>query len=242
MNNEVKKTNKINRKISGKKKLYYCIATLLVVTVLIAGFSYAWFYNKTDMATLVEIKPPSDISILGPGGKEITSLDLNYTDANKSGDRVTIRRVICVQSGESIKNYKLEIVHTTNLKCLSFNLYQVSENGTESITDGDYSYKYNSGDQNKISGSYINLQNYETTSDYKYATDKIHTQNYGSYSKVQKHAEPLYWLTNKGLTPSLTDTVTIKEENYNRTYYVCEISWTETTKETDIFYILAKTE
>ena len=37
------------------------------------------------------------------------------------------------------------------------------------------------------------------------------------------------------------DKVTIDGAEYHRTYYVCEISWTETTKETDIFYILAKT-
>ena len=32
----------------------------------------------------------------------------------------------------------------------------------------------------------------------------------------------------------------VKNGTMYRTYYVCEVSWTETEKETDIFYILSK--
>lgn len=233
MNEETRTPDK---KKSNKKKLCYSIATLLVIAALIAGLSYAWFYNRTNMATLMEIKPPSNISILGPGGSEMTSLDLNYTDSDKTGDTVTVRRVICVQSERSVTDYKLEIVHTTNLKGLTFHLYPATADNNGNVEDGGYKYSYNSS---KIDGHYINLS--PTTNDYKYADGTKHNQNYGSYSNVQTHAEPLYWLVNNNLQPDTADQTTVEDKTYNRTYYVCEVTWTEKTKETDIFYILAKT-
>lgn len=247
MNEERKEMNQPDKKISNKKKLCYSIAALLVVVALIAGLSYAWFYNQTDMATLMAINPPSTISIRGPGGSEMTSLDLNYSDGDKDGDKVTVRRVICVQSEKNVEKYKLEIVHTTNLKGLTFSLYPVSENGSVTVTDSDekgtsYTYKYNADEANKLSGKYLNLKDSSTsTSEYKYANNDKHEQNYGDYSKVQAHAEPLYWLADRTLNPIQTNQVTIDGTTYNRTYYVCEVSWTERTKETDIFYILVKT-
>lgn len=247
MNEEKKETKQPDKKISNKKKLCYSIAALLVVVALIAGLSYAWFYNQTDMATLMAIKPPSTISIRGPGGSEMTSLDLNYADGDKdANNKVTVKRVICVQSEVSVTGYKLEIVHTTNLKGLTFSLYPVSTDGSGSVTDSDekgtsYTYRYNSSDENKLSGNYLNQAN--STSEYKYATNEKHQQNYGDYTEVQAHAEPLYWLAKDSLSPDTdtTNQVTIDGTTYNRTYYVCEVSWTETTKETDIFYILVKT-
>lgn len=239
MKEETKTSNKTKNRISNRKKMYASIAAVLVVAALIAGLSYAWFYNRTDMATLMEIKPPSNISILGPGGKEMTSLDLNYTDEDKIGDQVTVRRVICVQSEVSVTNYQLEIVHTTNLKGLTFNLYPVLDNGSEKVTDGGIAYQYS---KTKISGRYLN-QNTTETGNYKYADKTKHDTNYGEYESVQSHAEPLYWLVNGSLSPTekTENQVTIESKTYNRTYYVCEVTWTEKDKETDIFYILAKT-
>lgn len=166
----------------------------------------------------------------------MTSLDLNYTDADKNGDQVTIRRVICVQSAVD-DNYKLEIVHTTNLKGLEFKLYHATPNNNGPVSDGGYSYLY---DASPISGNYINLST--SASGYKTAYDTQHQTNYDGYSKVQTHAEPLYWLADRALNPDTDKQVTLDEKRYNRTYYVCEVTWTETTKETDIFYVLAKTE
>lgn len=221
-----------------KKKLILSVAAILAVAALIAGLTYAWFYNHTDMATLMKISPPSNISILGPNGSEMTSLDLNYTAADKDANgKVTVRRVICVQSEDTIVNhYKLEIVHTTNLQGLTFNLYPVSESGAQTVTDGGTTYRY---DDSKISGQYLN-QNGNTT-DYRYANQDQHNTNYRDYRNVQSHAEPLYWLVKTPLEPEKNDQVTIEDKKYNRTYYVCEVTWTEKTKETDIFYILAKT-
>lgn len=239
MNEETKIQTQTKKKITPKKKLIISVAAILAVSALIAGLTYAWFYNQTDMATLMKISPPSNISILGPNGSELDSLDLNYTSDDKDvSGKVTVRRVICVQSEKDVvHHYKLEIVHTTNLKGLTFNLYPVSENGNQTVTDGGYSYKY---DDTIISGQYINQAD-NGTADYRYANDAQHNTNYNEYSYVQSHAEPLYWLVNTSLAPKTDEQVTVEGKTYNRTYYVCEVSWTETTKETDIFYILAQT-
>ena len=239
MNEETKIQTQTKKKITPKKKLIISVAAILAVAAFIAGLTYAWFYNQTDMATLMKISPPSNISILGPNGSELDSLDLNYTSDNKDEDgKVTVRRVICVQSEESVKKFKLEIVHTTNLKGLTFNLYPVAENGSESVTDSGKTYKYNP--TSRIDGEYLNLGN-SSGNNYKYANEAQHNTNYNTYSNVQSHAEPLYWLVNTPLSADINITVTIETKNYHRTFYVCEVSWTETTKETDIFYILAKT-
>lgn len=252
MKNTVKK---ILNKMQNKKKLYASVAVLLVVAILVAGLSYAWFFQKMDMATLLKIEEPTNIAILGPGGKEKAALDLSYTASDKDADnKVTIKRVICVRS--EADKFQLEIVHTTNLKGLEFKLYpatSVSEGSQEeNITEDGYTYAYNSSDV--IDGTYINVDKSENS--YRYANGKKHNENYGlseetdrGYDNVQVHAEPVYWLANgDGSTDSSNnfqanknDDITIKENLLHRTYFVCEISWTETTKETDIFYILAKT-
>lgn len=220
-----------------KKKLMYAVISVASVIALIVGVTYAWFFNQSDMKTLLAVKSPSEISILGPNGTEMSSIDLNYTSADKSGDTVTIRRVFCVQT--AAEAHRLEIVHTTNLKGLKFNLYKVSSEGTNTVTDGGAEYRY---DNTPIAGSYLNIDEKSTTKDYKYAEDTYHEKNYEKDSVVQKHAEPIYWLANENLLTDQSDAnkITVGNTIYHRTYYVCEVSWTEETKETDLFYILAE--
>lgn len=236
-------------KLFHKKKIGYSIIVCTVILVLLIGFSRAWFYNKMDMETLLSVKGPSDISILGPDGSEMESLNLRYTDTDeKEGDKVTIRRVICIQS--AAERHKLEVVHTTNLKGLTFNLYEAkpvttSSESSNTVTDTGLTFSY---DGNKpIQGSYINEKSTDNNN-YKYALGKDeqnskHEENFGEYEMVQAHAEPLYWLVGDILSADKTNTTVMidGEKNY-RTYYICEISWTEKEeKETDMFYILAKT-
>lgn len=230
--------NSNKKKNSNKGKLLKSVIVLLAVIALIFGVTYAWFFNQMDMATLFTVQSPSDISILGPGGSEMASLDLKYTANEKVENKVTIRRVICVQSAAEL--HQLEIVHTTNMKDLTFNLYPASAVDdtmvNTTVTDGGFSYKYNP--DHKISGKYINVNN--MNNGYNYASASYHEKNYGEYKNVQSHAEPVYWLASNKLQVDKNNKVAVNETEMYRTYYVCEISWTETTKETDIFYILAQ--
>lgn len=235
MSNDSKEKQDKDNLTAKKKKFRYTLFSTILVLILFAALVGAWFYYQSDMGTLLAIKEPSDISILGPDGAEMSSIDLNYTEDEKTGDQVTVKRVFCVQT--SANKHRLEIAHTTNLKGLTFNIYKVSDNGTETVTDEDHTYNY---DKTAIDGSYLNLNSNKPGSDYKYANNTYHNKNYEDKDKVQIHAEPAYWLVNQPLDTNKTNPISIKNGTMYRTYYVCEVSWTETEKETDIFYILAK--
>ena len=232
MSNDSKEKQDKDNLTAKKKKFRYTLFSTILVLILFAALVGAWFYYQSDMGTLLAIKEPSDISILGPDGAEMSSIDLNYTEDEKTGDQVTVKRVFCVQT--SADKHRLEIAHTTNLKGLTFNIYKVSDNGTETVTDEGHTYKYN---RTAIAGDYLNIDR-TTESGYKYAKNTYHYKNYGVNDQVQIHAEPVYWLASQSLDTNKTNP--IKNGTTYRTYYVCEVSWTETTKETDIFYILAK--
>lgn len=235
MSNDSKEKQDKDNLTAKKKKFRYTLFSTILVLILFAALVGAWFYYQSDMGTLLVIKEPSDISILGPDGSEMSSIDLNYTEDEKTGDRVTVKRVFCVQT--SAAKHRLEIAHTTNLKGLTFHIYKVSDNGTETVTDEGYTYNY---DKTAIDGSYLNLNSNKPGSDYKYANNTYHNKNYEDKDKVQIHAEPAYWLVTQPLDTNKTNPISIKNGTMYRTYYVCEVSWTETEKETDIFYILAK--
>lgn len=222
MSNDSKEKQDKDNLTAKKKKFRYTLFSTILVLILFAALVGAWFYYQSDMGTLLAIKEPSDISILGPDGAEMSSIDLNYSKDEKTGDRVTVKRVFCVQT--SAAKHWLEIAHTTNLKGLTFNIYKVSNDGTETVTDEGHTYRY---DKTAIVGSYLNL-------------NPDHDKNYDGINnkQVQIHAEPVYWLASQPLDTNKTNS--IKNGKTYRTYYVCEVSWTETTKETDIFYILAK--
>lgn len=231
MSNGSKEKQDKDNLTAKKKKFRYTLFSTILVLILFAALVGAWFYYQSDMGTLLAIKEPSDISILGPDGAEMSSIDLNYSKDEKTGDQVTVKRVFCVQT--SADKHLLEIAHTTNLKGLTFNIYKVSDDGKETVTDEGHTYKYN---KTAIAGDYLNI--YKTEKDYKYANDTYHYKNYERNDQVQIHAEPVYWLASQPLTTNKTNS--IKNGKTYRTYYVCEVSWTETEKETDIFYILAK--
>lgn len=230
MSNDSKEKQDKDNLTAKKKKFRYTLFSTILVLILFAALVGAWFYYQSDMGTLLAIKEPSDISILGPDGAEMSSIDLNYTEDEKTGDKVTVKRVFCVQT--SAARHWLEIAHTTNLKGLTFNIYKVSDTGTETVTDEGHTYKYN---RTAIAGDYLNID--KTENDYKYADNTYHNKNYTN-GQVQIHAEPVYWLASQPLDTNKTNS--IKNGKTYRTYYVCEVSWMETTKETDIFYILAK--
>ena len=238
-------TSETDRKDNTKKIILvrFIVSTVVVLALLLA-ISYAWFTDEADMATLIEVNSPSQVSVLGPHGQDMESIDMSYTDSDKDGDRVTIRRVISVSN--SADSHQLEIAHTTNLRNLTFTLYKATELGKADSDTGtetrdantviDKGYKYTYSDTDKINGSYINLK--DTSGNYKFADETKHSVNFDT-NNVQAHAEPIYWLSSGDLTSDANNgNENVKTKNL--TYYVVEISWDETTKETDIFYIFAQ--
>ena len=104
---------------------------------------------------------------------------------------------------------------------------------TKDSTTGQYTYKVSE----QISGEYLNRDKDKSKNGYNYADNSKHDSNYSDYQNVQSHAEPLYWLE--------TEPTVVTTKNADGLYlqnYVITISWIETgsTKETDLFYVLAK--
>ena len=220
------------KKSKKKKQLIYSIFTVLLLTAVLGVITYAWLVNQNAMITMAPVIHPGNIAITGPGGSAIESLDLSYSNDDITVDadgkrRVTIKRDICVKSTE--EQYDLEIAHTTNMKGLIFSLYEKNSN-------------------TPLSGTFLNLDSYTLgtngTLQYNIANQNKHSINFEEYSKVQVHAEPLYWKVNEHLSSNKNQTVTEnfagEDVTYYLTDYVLSVTWIEENKETDMFYILAK--
>lgn len=204
------------------------------VCIVVVGITGAWLVNRANIATLFTVSKPSTIAVKGPNGEEMAQLDLSYTDENKDENgKVTIKRVISVVSDQ--KHHKIEIAHTTNLKGLNFEVHKATD-VTKDSTTGQYTYNYNEA-SDKISGEYLNRDKDKSKNGYNYADNSRHDSNYSDYRIVQSHAEPLYWLETSATEVTAKNTDGLFLQNY-----VITISWIETgsTKETDLFYVLAK--
>ena len=231
------------RKQYTKKKFLICVLAL-VATISILGISFAWLLKWHRLNTVSVLQIPSKISISGANRSEMQKISLELTsDDTQIGNRVTIRRVFCV---ESTDDYLLEVAHTTNIKNMEILIYPVSnqnslpdkESGSVQGTDIEAGRVfYYDPDVDPLDGSYINKTN-------NIADSTLHDQTYAARDKVQQNAEPLYWLTEKAeahdkdgysRTGKAADGVT--EINYR--YYVLQLSWDVDQAETDIVYLLA---
>lgn len=214
-----------------KEKRQYTFLIVVIVLVLMLGVvTYAWLFYRNSMITMAPVIHPGSIAITGPDGSVMDAFDLSYSDDEITTEadgakRVTIEREFCVKS--TAEKYKLEIVHTTNMKGLTFSLYS----GNDSKTP--------------LPGNFLNLDK-KSPSQYNYAKGDgyKHNLNFGDYSKVQDHAEPLYWKADGVLDSDKASTVkeniSGEEVTYYLTKYVLSITWIEENKETDLFYILAE--
>lgn len=236
------------------KKIKYLWPLVAVIAVLLAtaGVTYAWFTQSAALATLLEIYPPDAITItpVGDDGTELAALNLDFKDgvddkvtAEDGATTITIRRPVRIKSTSPV--HQLEVVHTTNLNKLEFKIYPAS------LISGRFSYDPNEG----FTGNPINL----LQSDPKLAKQE-NLNNYKDGNTVEDHAYPLYWLANccgarnyvkaDDWLNSYINVTSERSEEYDSakqcntyyysTYYILEITWQETTKETDLFYILAQ--
>ena len=236
-----------------KKKMYLVIAGIVSMAVLIVTVSYAWFYQHAALATLMDIVPPDSIKIIpmNDQGGDVTMLDLDYNEIygdkrDENTKRVTIYRPLYVTSTSPV--HQLEIVHTTNLEDLTFELYWTDGSTYNKIDEAVEEIK-------KINGAYQNPKDASSS-----LADPANLHNYKDGDKIEEHAYPLYWLAdNTGdkdyVVPSDHDKVKTEVDssvnkkydpakqtvrNYYKTQYYLVISWKETGKETDLFYILAQ--
>lgn len=213
-------------KRQGRKKCIglplRALLTGALTLALLAGVTAAWFAaSEHRVATLMGVQPPENIDIWEPDRDEPLRLDLHYTDADKTGGTVTVKRLFRVNSPGG--GYRLEIAHTTNLEKLDFRLYAASQataGAAGAVTDKGVTCAY--GDEIPLTA----LNRAAGTGDYYHATKAYHSLNYGEYDQVQEHAEPLYRISQEITAPPA--------------YFILEITWTEVDeKETDLIYLLA---
>lgn len=231
------------------KKIKYLWPLVSVIAVLLttAGVTYAWFAHSASLVTLLEIQPPDAITItpVGEDGTELAALDLDFkegVDSKKEDGTITILRPVRIKSTSPV--HQLEVVHTTNLNQLSFNIYPVTDKGGHFSDRGT-----------PLSGKPVNPD----PSDANLAK-REQLNNYKEGDSVEAHAYPLYWLADscgdkRYVQEADKSKVAIEvrsgkstefdaakqcDVDYYSTYYILEISWQETTKETDLFYILAQ--
>lgn len=214
-----------------KKHLYGLLFSVLLLLLVTAGASYAWFARNASMATLVEIMPPDVITIVpvsDDGNTWMEELDLDFREGDKQeGKTITIRRPVCIRS--TSRTHRLEIAHTTNLSGLKFQLYPATKGNTS------ISYDQNS----RINGRYVN----PNSNNNELAEPEL-LENYREDETIEEHAYPLYWITADDQTTTDKgtdefDPVSGAQKKFYYTYYILEISWIEETKETDLFYIMA---
>lgn len=250
-------------KTNNRKKRITIISVIIIGLFIIAGLTFAWFYQHQKVASVTQIAPPGKIIISGVHGKKLDQIDLSYNsgDIDKNGT-VTVRNVICIDS--AAKDITLKLAHTTNVGNLSLRIYPATEQteqpedeslyikGTDAGTDYYYTYdskvgyttKRVDGDANTMN-EMMCLNRDKDNSEIAEKNGNYHNKTYGeSEKRVQKQAEPLYWTSNEKYSLPLNNknsankNAHIRYEYYG--YFILEASWTEQNKETDIVYVVAE--
>lgn len=240
-----------NKKKRLKRKILTSVLMILFILILI-GASFAWltYWNRLNSISVLQI--PSKISISGANRSEMQKISLEMTgDDTQAGNRVTIRRVFCI---ESTDDFLLEVAHTTNISNMDIKIYPVSNTNSDpektsgSVQGADAEAGrvfYYDPDGDALVGEYINKKD-EQIAFQKGDQGSLHNQTYAEdgTDTVQQNAEPLYWLTNaaeecdksgysrEGLAADGQTAIHYR-------YYVLQLSWDITQSETDIVYLLA---
>lgn len=218
------------RKALGKNLIVAVIS--LTVIFLTSITVYAWFTNQRKLDTITMINSPISL-VVGAGAKE-DSINIDLGGINVADNSGKKDFVFCVYSDDNVRSYKIQLAHTTNTG-FEYSIYKADESMTDPgddrvvYTDEEGNSHYYTKNGAAVSGRYLNP-------DGKIANDSLHDISYGSYNKVQKNAEPLYWQTENAIQPVNNNGSGFLD------YYILEVSWDENisgNKETDIVYITA---
>ena len=208
---------------------------VLAVAVLVMGLTFTWFVGSESASTVAKVREPSKLRILGPNETSIEQVDLSYDSSNIDGDTVTVRRGFCVESGGDA--FELQIANTTNISGLSINVYRVTVN-SDTTASGDVvesgSYSWSKG--NKVSLTTINDSDNDGIANTPTGSSD---PTFGNYTNVQENAAPLYRY-HAFTTTDLDKKTGSTTEAADVTNFIIELTWTESVKETDIVYLIAR--
>ena len=220
---------------------------VLACAALICGVTMAWFTYQYRLSAIGRIHPLTTISILSPGDTVIQSIDLSYDKSEVVNGIVNIKRPFVIRS--ETERFDLCIAHTTNIAGMEIALYEAEENGSEGsaylagITEKGTPYYWNRRDGVDLftEDRYLNPSaeggdRLVAAKGHAAHEETFRMTEVESYDKVQKYAEPLYWVK-AGMQGRARET----DDGYFYGNYILEITWIETDKETDILYVIAQT-
>ena len=220
---------------------------------------YAWFFYKRQLETLTWIKTPIRLEIGSGNNHDIAYLDMGSIDADTQDH--SMNYVFCVY-GEPIDMYSLQLAYTTNIP-FYYEVYRAQLSTSEQTTSDNivtvpFTYTDNSGEHtenftyDKSSTPVISAKPLNQMTATEITKHQSHNLSYGDEngqnavdsSKVQKNAEPLYWLASE----NNLDMLNPKNKGKNAfggdcfcDYFVLRVYWDENTvsndKETDMVYL-----
>ena len=231
------------------KKIFVTILSIVIALTMLVVPAFAWFSIMRLLGAYIPISKPESLYI-GAGHREfdpvnkvflddhfedIRYLYFNGIDVNEEATYYDY--VFCI-FGKAVSGYKLQLAYTTNNQ-FTYQIFRATESQvasagavvytTHAATPGTYYYSVNGA---ALAGNFLNDQtvNGELLAD---ATE--HTATYGSYSNLDKYAEPLYWQTT-GVEPG----------NYRGdfiNYYILRVNLngkSQNDRETDVICIAAR--
>lgn len=250
--------NKV-KKIKKKTVLLFTLAAtgLILVGVIV----YAWFFYKRQLDTLTWIKTPIRLEIGSGNNHDIAYLDMGSIDADTQDH--SMNYVFCVY-GEPIDMYSLQLAYTTNIP-FYYEVYRAQLSTSEQTTSGNivnvpFTYTDNSGEHTEnftydnSKSPVISAKPLSKMDEAEITKHQSHNLSYGdengqnavNSSKVQKNAEPLYWLASENNLDMLNPPIENRGTNAFGgdcfcDYFVLHVSWEPNTvsndKETDMVYL-----
>ncbi len=207
---------------------------VLAVAVMVMGLTLTWFVGSQSTSTVAKVHEPSKLRILGPNATTIEQVDLSYDTSNidSTTKQVTVRRSFCVESGGDA--FELYVANTTNIGGLDITVYRVTVNNVGSSGDVVESGSYSWSKDNEVSFTVINDDNNDGIAN---APTSSNDPTFGNYTLVQNNAAPLYRYHSFAVNDLDKDS---SSKPVDVTNFIIELTWTESVKETDIVYLIAR--
>lgn len=241
---------KRSRRTRAVKRAVLSVLVIFAAFSLATGLTLAWLMNQYQLSTIGKIHPPTYISILAPGDTAMQAIDLSYDKSEVKDGKVELKRPFVIRS--ETETYDLCIAHTTNISGLKIQLYEAAANGSEGnaylagITEKGTPYYWNKANNtdlfnqdgycNQLEDSLLVADRLLADPNHQAHQDTFRLLESDAYDKVQKYAEPLYWVKTQ-----IKGTKREPDDGNYYTNYILEITWDETDKETDILYVIAQT-
>ena len=250
----------MKNKVKKIKKKTVLLLTLAATGLILVGvIVYAWFFYKRQLDTLTWIKTPIRLEIGSGNNHDIAYLDMGSIDADTQDH--SMNYVFCVY-GEPIDMYSLQLAYTTNIP-FYYEVYRAQLSTSEQTTSDNmvtvpFTYTDENGEHtenftyDKSSTPVISAKPLSKMDEAEITKHQSHDLSYGDEngqnavdrSRVQKNAEPLYWLANE----NNLDVLNPKNKGKNAfggdcfcDYFVLRVYWDENTvsndKETDMVYL-----